>query len=79
VQLDLHVYTQVNIKVNKRTGRQSEIPTITRSIKHKNTCTVEQELQLIGFLTEIAHKEVTDDRSFMSLIVMSKLFFKLVC
>jgi len=50
------------MKLNTRTNSQSEIRTIehttAQSIKHKNTCTVEQEYQLISFLIEVAHQEV---------------------
>jgi len=41
-----------------------------QNIKHKNTCTVEQEFQFIlSFLIEVAHQEVTDSRSFKSTVL----------
>jgi len=50
------------MKLNTRTNSQSEIRTIehttAQSIKHKNTCTVEQEYQLISILIEVAQQEV---------------------
>ena len=50
------------MKINKGTNNQSEIRTIehikAQSIKHKNTCTYEQEFQLISFRIEVAQKEV---------------------
>ena len=61
----LHRHTSERT-INERTNKQSVRNTNNRAyesakhkkIKHKNTCTVEQELQLMNFLMQVAHQEV---------------------